>query len=356
MGPSLSPLGRGAFRLLPLPSGERVGVRGLFALALALLLATPAVAQDFYRGKNLDLFIGFGVGGTYDLYARTLAKSLGRHIPGEPTVVPRNMPGAGGLTAANYMAKVAAHDGTALAVTSQTIAIDQLFHVSGVNYETRDFLWVGRITSAPTVFFTWHTSATKTLADARTRETTLGSSGSGDTTDTPRTLNTLAGTKFKLVTGFRGSNDVWLAVERGEVEGGYALFGDLKFRKADWLRDKLVNLLFTVADRRDPDYPDLPMSTEFAATEEGKRILALFAAPGGVGRSVFTAPEVPADRLALLRQAFAETLKDPEFQADAQRIGLELDPMSGEALQHYVAALMDTPADLIAKAEAARRP
>lgn len=332
-------------------------MRGWLGSTLALLLfANAAAAEDFYRGKNIDLYIGFGVGGTYDLYARTLAKSLGRHIPGEPTVVPRNMPGAGGLTAANYMAKVAPHDGSALAVTSQTLAIDQLFHVSGVSYETRDFLWIGRITSAPTVFFTWHTSPTKTIADARLRETTMGSSGSGDTTDTPRALNSLAGTKFKLVMGYRGSNDVWLAVERGEVEGGYALFADLKFRKADWLRDKLVNLLFTVADRRSADYPDLPMSSELASTEEGKHILGLFAAPGGVGRSVFTTPGVPPDRLALLRRAFLETLKDPEFLADAQRIGIELDPLGGEALQQYVAGMMATPADLIAKAEAARRP
>ena len=333
------------------------GLRALVAaLTLVLAASIPAAAEDFYRGKTVDLYIGFGVGGTYDLYARAIGMHLGAHIPGEPTVVPRSMPGAGGLAAANYMDKVAPRDGTALAVTSQTIAIDQLFHVSGVSYETRDFLWLGRITTAPTVFFTWHTSPTKTIADARLRETTMGSSGSGDTTDTPRALNSLAGTKFKLVMGYRGSNDVWLAVERSEVEGGYALFADLKFRKADWLRDKLVNLLFTVADRRSADYPDLPMSSELASTEEGKRILGLFAAPGGVGRSVFTTPGVPPDRLALLRKAFLETLKDPEFLADARRIGIELDPLGGEALQQYVAGMMATPADLIAKAEAARRP
>jgi tripartite-type tricarboxylate transporter receptor subunit TctC len=318
--------------------------------------AVPAAADDFYRGRTVDLYIGFGVGGTYDLYARAVAKHLGRHVAGDPTIVPRSMPGAGGLATANYMYKVAPHDGTALAVTSQTIGIDQLFHVSGVSYETREFLWIGRMTSAPTVFFTWHTSPTKTVADARTRETTMGSSGSGDTTDTPRALNSLAGTKFKPVLGYRGSNDVWLAVERGEVEGGYALFSDLKFRKADWLRDKQVNLLFTVANRRDPDFPDLPLSEEFASDETGKRILRLFAAPGGIGRSVFTTPGVPAERLAVLRRAFGETLTDPAFLEDAKRIGLELDPLSGEELQHYVETLMQTPADLVAKADAARRP
>ncbi|HZT50484.1 MAG TPA: tripartite tricarboxylate transporter substrate-binding protein [Stellaceae bacterium] len=334
----------------------RRGCGAALALALAAAAAAPAAAEDFYRGRTIDLQIGFGVGGTYDLYARAVAKWLGRHIPGEPTVVPRNMPGAGGLTAANYMYRVAPRDGTALAVTSQTIAIDQLFHVAGVAYEARDFQWIGRITTAPTIYFSWHTSPTRRVEDARTRETTLGSSGSGDTTDTPRALNRLAGTKFKLVMGYRGSNDVALAVERGEIEAGYALFSDFVFRKADWIRDKQVNLLFLVADRRQPDYPDLPLSTDFAPTDEGRRILGLFAAPAAIGRAVFTTPGVPADRLALLREAFAATLEDPGFLADAKRIGLELDPLDGAALQQNVATLLATPPDLVAKADAARRP
>ncbi|HXQ51831.1 MAG TPA: tripartite tricarboxylate transporter substrate-binding protein [Stellaceae bacterium] len=338
----------------------RADLRAVWAtLVLALLAATyqdAAADDDFYRGRTIDLYIGFGVGGTYDLYARAVANHLGRFIPGQPAIVPHSMPGAGGLVAANFMYKVAPRDGTALAITSQTMALDQVFGTAGITYDAQDFIWIGRIASAPSIFFTWHQSPTKSFADARERVTTMGSSGSGDTTDTPRALNALAGAKFKLVLGYRGSNDVALAVERGEVEGGYALWTDLKFRKADWLRDKLVNLLFLVADRRDKDYPDLPVAGDLPPTPEGKKILALFAAPVAVGRSLFTAPGVPDARVALLRQAFASTLKDPEFLADAQRIGLEVDPLGGAELQAQVRALMQTPSDLVAKAEEARRP
>ncbi len=198
--------------------------------------------------------------------------------------------------------------------------------MSGVAYDARDFPWLGRVTTSATLFFTWHSSATKRFADARTRETTMGSSGSGDTTDPLRALNALAGAKFKLVLGYRGSNDVQLAIERGEIEGGYALWSDFKFRQADWLRDKQVNLLFFVGDKRDPNYPDVPLAEELVPSEEGKRIMALFAAPSVVGRSFFTAPGVPVARVELLRQAFAAMLADRDFLADAQRVGTRARP------------------------------
>lgn len=332
------------------------GIRALVLLCVIALAPLTAAAADFYRGRTIDLYIGFAVGGTYDLYGRTVAAHLGRHIPGEPTIVPRSMPGAGGLAAANFMAKVAPKDGSALAITSQTITLDQLFKVSGVAYDARDFNWIGRVTTSATIFFTWHGSPTKSYADALQRETTMGSSGSGDTTDVPRALDALVGAKFRLVLGYRGSNEVALAVERGEVDGGYALWSDFKFRKADWLKDKLVNLLLLVTDRRDPDYPDVPLAEELVPTPDGKRILALFDAPSVIGRSFFATPGVPADRVAVLRQAFAEMLADPDFRADADRIGLTLDPMSGADLQDKVRALLATPPDLVAKADAARQP
>jgi tripartite-type tricarboxylate transporter receptor subunit TctC len=331
--------------------------RGPVALLILLIAAAPgALAQDFYKGRTINLYIGFGVGGSYDLYGRLVAQHLGRHIPGMPTIVPLQMPGAGGLAAANYMAKVAAKDGSAIAITSQTVVLDQLTGETGVAYDARDFSWLGRVTTSATLFFTWHSSPTKTFADAQARETTMGSSGSGDTTDPPRALNALGGAKFKLVLGYRGSNEVQLAVERGEIEGGYALWSDFKFRKADWLRDRQVNLLFFVADKRQPDYPDVPLSSELVPTAEDKRIMALFAAPSVVGRSFFAAPGIPAARLALLRHAFAEMLVDQGFLADAARVGLALDPMSGDDLQENIRVLLATPADLVAKAKKVREP
>jgi tripartite-type tricarboxylate transporter receptor subunit TctC len=329
----------------------------LFALFVALAAAIPgARADDFYRGKTIDLYIGLAVGGSYDLYGRLVAQHLGHHIPGEPTIVPVQMPGAGGLTTANYMAAVARKDGTALAITSQTVALDQLFKVPGVAFDARQFNWIGRVTAPSTLFFTWHTSPTKTFADAQKRETTLGSTGSGDTTDPPRALDALAGAKFRLVLGYRGSNEVMLAIERGEIEGGFAQWNDFKFRKADWLRDKMVNLLFFVADKHDPAYPDVPLATELMPTEEGKRIIALFAAPSAIGRSFFTTPGVPADRVAILRQAFAAMVADPAFAADAEHVGLDLIPMDGAELQEKVRALLATPPNLVARANKVRQP
>jgi tripartite-type tricarboxylate transporter receptor subunit TctC len=347
----------------PLPSGEREGVGGrgaliLLSLLFALSLALPsrAAADEFYRGRTLQLYIGFGVGGSYDLYGRMIARHMGKHIPGAPEIVAQNMPGAGGLRTANYMAAVAPKDGTALAITSQTVSLDQLFGVSGVAFDARKFNWIGRITTSGSIFFTWHTSGTKTFADALVHVTTMGSSGSGDTADPPRALDRLAGAKFKLVMGYRGSNDVALAVERGEIDGGYALWSDFKFRKADWIRDKQANLLFLVAGERDPQFPDLPTAKDLVKSDEGKQILGLFQAPSVIGRAIFTTPGVPAARVAVLRQAFAATLTDPAFLAEAKKVGLVVDALDGARLQADVSALLATPPDLVKKADAARQP
>ena len=334
----------------------KCGFRAVLILAALALSVGAARADDFYRGRTINFYVGFGVGGTYDLYARAVAAHLGHHIPGSPTVVAVNMPGAGGIAAANYMYRVAPKDGTAIAITAQSVATDQLFGVEGIQYDVRNFIWIGRITPVETIFFTWHTSPTKSFADAQQRVTTLGSSGSGDTVDPPRALNQYAGAKFKLVLGYRGSNDVALAVERGEVDGGYAAWADLAYRNRDWLDQKQVNLLFFMADRHPKLAPDVPLGTELAPTAEGKAVLGLFTAPNVIGRSVLTAPGVPADRVAILRQAFAATLEDPDFRADAQKIGLVPELMTGEELGKYVATLMATPADLVKKAEAIRQP
>ena len=265
------------------------------------------------------------------------------------------MPGAGGIAAANYMYRVAPKDGTAIAITAQSVATNRLFGVEGIQYDVRRFIWIGRITPVETIFFTWHSSPTRNFADAQHRETTIGSSGSGDTVDPPRALNAYAGAHFKMVLGYRGSNDVALAVERGEVDGGYALWSDLKFRNAEWLEKKLVNLLFFMADRHPRLAPDVPLGTELAPTAEGKAILGLFTAPNVIGRSILTTPDVPANRVAVLRQAFAATLDDPDFRADAQKIGLVPELMSGDELGERVRTLMATPADLVQKAQAIRR-
>ena len=329
-------------------------MKRLFAAALALL-ALPAQAADFYAGKTVSLYIGFAPGGTYDLYGRVVSHHLGKQLAGNPTIVVRNMPGAGSTTLSNYMAKVAPKDGTALAIVSESVAVDQMLGNPGTEYDAAKFAWVGRMASSSSVFFSWHTSPTKTFADAQKRETLLGSSGSGLTTDTPRALNTLAGAKFKIITGYRGSTEVMLAMERGEVEVGYALWHDLKTRKADWLAEKKAYPLFFIAMARPPEFPNVPVSSELAGTAEGNRILQLFASSNAIGRAVFTTPDAAPAQLSLLRAAFTAMAADADYQADARQATLALDPLDGAALQKVVADSMAVPKDLIEKAKGARK-
>jgi tripartite-type tricarboxylate transporter receptor subunit TctC len=327
------------------------------ALLIAAILATPriAAADDFYAGKTIRLYIGFGPGGGYDLYSRLLARHLKRFIPGAPTVLPENMPGVGGLQVANFMASGAApKDGLSLAMISEGGAIEQVLGNPAVKFDAAKFRWIGMMTPSTTLFFTWHTSPTKTYQDLRQRSTPFGSTGAGNTDLLPKAMNRFGGAQFKLIAGYQGSNDVLLAVERGEVEGGYGLWTDLRERKADWLRNKLINPIVLSAPHRYPQLPQVPIMSEVGQSAEDRQILALFN-DGQLGRSVFTSPDVPAERVEVLRQAFWSTIHDPEFRADAAGTHMDIDPMSGGDMQALVERVIATPKDLVRKAAAARQ-
>jgi len=327
----------------------------LGAVSIASSLLAPEVqAEDFYAGKKIDLYIGFGPGGGYDLYGRLLARHLGLHIPGKPTIVPRNMPGAGGLGVISYMVNVAPRDGTALAIASDGIVVEQVLGQTGINYDASKLNWIGRLLASTTVYFTWHTSKTKTFEDARQRETILSSAGSGITAYLPRALNMFSGTKFKLVTGYQASAEQALAMERGEVEGAPALWTDLKNRKGDWLAEKKVSVLFIGSSRRSPEIPNVPTASETGFTEEGRTILSLFSS-GDIGRAVFTAPSVPSTQVSILRQAFSAMMADPAFIDDASKSKLDLEPIGGEQMQKVVVQMLAFPDSLVEKARAARR-
>ena len=325
--------------------------------AAAVLLFTghdAAAQQNFYAGKQISYYIGYAPGGGFDLYARLLAKHIGNHIPGKPAVVPQNMPGAGGLKAAGYMYSVAPKDGTALCTTGEGTVLDHVLNAPGTDYDPAKFNWIGMLVPHYTIFFTWHTSPAKTFADVQKRETVFGSLGSGSSDYFPRALNKLAGAHFKLITGYRGSADVLLAVEREEVEGGFGLWQDLKERKSEWLAEKKINPIIFLSPKRVPEYPDVPLVNEVGTTPENKEILDLLAR-GEVGKSVFTTPGVPSDRVTLLRKAFSEALEDPAFKADAQKSNIYIEPMNGEELQRYVDRIVSVPKDLAKKAEEARK-
>ena len=330
-------------------------VKGIAVCLSLLVTGGSAQASDFFAGKTITLYVGFEAGGGYDLYARLVGRHLGRFIAGEPKVIVQNMPGAAGLRVANYVYQVAPQDGTALAIAAESIALEQALQGAGTEYDASKLSWIGRIAPSASVTFTWHTSKVKNFDDARREESVIGATGvTGITSYTPRALNRLAGSKFKLVTGYSGSSGVLLAMERGEVEGGFAIWPEFMKQKPEWLAQKKINVLYIVAGKRAAELPDVPTTGELGRDEEAKQVLRFLASTTGIGRSVFSTPKVPTERLALLRSAFLQMTKDREFQRDAEQMGLQIDPLAGEELQQEIAATIHSPKTIIEKAKAAR--
>jgi tripartite-type tricarboxylate transporter receptor subunit TctC len=265
------------------------------------------------------------------------------------------MPGAAGLRVANYVYQVAPQDGTALAIAAESIALEQALQGAGTEYDASRLSWVGRIAPSASITFTWHSSKVKNFEDARQQESVIGATGvTGITSYTPRALNRLAGSKFKLVTGYSGSSGVLLAMERGEVEGGFAIWPEFMKQKPDWLAQKKINVLYIVAGKRAAELPDVPTSGELGRDEEARNVLRFLASTTEIGRSVFSTPNVPAERLNILRSAFIKMTRDREFQRDAEQVGLQIDPLEGEALQQSVRTIIQSPKAIVEKAKAAR--
>ena len=325
------------------------------AVASMAFTANCLAATDFYAGKEISLYIGFGSGGGYDSYSRMAARHLGKQIPGNPNVVPKNMPGAGGLKVAGYMWHLAPKDGTSLAMASEALALEQILQSPGTDYKADQFVWIGRMFSTPSVFYTWHTSPVKTIEEARQRESVFGSSGAGITYYTPRALNKLAGTKFKVVTGYTGSAEVELALERGEVDGGFGFWWEIERKRPEWISAPKVYPLYVVYDQRIAELPNIPTTIELASTDEGREIMKLLASTTAIGRSLFTTPGVPDDRVAQLRKAYQAMLTDSAFEADMNKSGLRLiEPIDGAALQKIVKDTFDFPQALIEEAKQTR--
>jgi tripartite-type tricarboxylate transporter receptor subunit TctC len=327
---------------------------------IACSLVTPAAAQSdveaFYKGRTVEVVIGTVPGGGYDLYGRLIAQYLGRHIPGRPAVIVKNMPGAGHLRMTNWLYNVAPRDGTVLGTAPQALAIEQALGSAGIQYDAAKFTWVGRVAPVVEVTFTWHTSKTRTLADARKRETVMG--GSGPTSPTVfylKALNALAGTRFKIIQGFPGGGATELAMQRGEVEGNTKAWAAMKVDNAQWLREKKVNILLQYAAERSPDLPDVPLMAELGRTAGEKAALHLFAMGNAMGRSLMATPGVPPARAAALRKAFMDTMADPELIAFAKQRKIDLGPaLSGEALAKLVGETLSVSPETAAAVRKAR--
>ncbi len=325
-------------------------------VAAALMLPASARGQsvaDFYRGRQMQVLIGYSAGAGYDLYARVLARHMGKHIPGNPTLVPQNMPGAGSLKLATFLYSQAPKDGSVVGMVSRGMATEPLF--GDAKFDPTKFAWLGSITSEVSVCATWHTSPIKSWSDINAKDFTLGGMGSASETDTlSMLLRNLFGAKMKLVSGYPGGNDVNLAIERGEVDGrcGWS-YSSIKSQKTAWLKEKKINIIVQMGMAKHPDLPNVPSLIELAKTEEQRQMLRLIFTQLVLGRPFMAPPGIPEDRKIALRQAFDATMKDREFLEEAAKLDLEITPVGAQAIDDLLAELYRTPKSVVEKAAAA---
>jgi tripartite-type tricarboxylate transporter receptor subunit TctC len=332
---------------------------GLAAAALAALVATTGTsraadtAESYYKGRDLNLVIGYSVGGGYDLYARLLSRYIGDHIPGKPLITPQSMPGAGSLKAISYLYAAAPKDGSVFGTFGRTMPVEPL--LGSAAFDARKLTWLGSVTSDVSVCITWNTSQIKTFDDLISKPSNLGGQGAGSDPDVfASIIKNLFHAKLKLVTGYPGSNEAALAMERGEVDGECGVsWSTLKISHPDWIKDNKISVLIQVALEKHPDLPNVPLLLDLAKDEETRSILKVIIAGQTFARPFAAPPDLPDDRKAALRTAFDDTMKDPAFLDDAQRLGLEVRPVSWQRIDQLMSEIYATPKDVLAKAKAA---
>jgi tripartite-type tricarboxylate transporter receptor subunit TctC len=327
----------------------------------ALLIAMmPSAGQadsvaDFYKGKTVDFYIGYSVGGGYDIYARTIAQHIGKHIPGNPTVVPKNMTGAGSLKLANWLYQVAPKDGTAIGAIGRGTAFDPLFKLKGAQFDATKYTWLGSANDEVSVCVAWHGYGVTKFEDLKTHDLVVGGTGaSADTDQFPKIVNAVLGTHFKIITGYPGGNEVGLAMERGEVQGrcGWS-WSSVKSLHLDWVKDKKIFVLVQLSLSKHPDLPDVPLVMDLAKNDEQKRMLKLVFVRQSMGRPYLAPPGLPPERAAALRKAFMDTMHDKDFLAQAEKSQLEINPVSGEDIQKLVEEAYAVPPAIAARVAAA---
>jgi tripartite-type tricarboxylate transporter receptor subunit TctC len=340
---------------------HRLSLSCLCGIALTASFLDQAKADavaDFYHGRTVTLFVGYSVGGGYDSYARVLARHLGNHIPGNPSVLPQNMPGAGSLRALNYLYNAAPKDGSAIGTFGRGLAMEPLIGSSPTQFDARKLLWLGSGSDEISLCGTWHASRIKSWNDMQTVPFTVGGEGSGSDPDIfAAMMKNVFGVKLRIVSGYPGSAEVALAVERGEVDGrcGWSL-SSLRQMRPDWLPTRQFKPIVQLNLTKSPELPDVPAITEFATSETQRQILKLVLSRQSMARPFAAPPGLPADRAAALRQAFDRTMADQEFIAEARAAGLEVNPVSGVEIERLVGELYQTPPDVVAQAKAAVAP
>jgi tripartite-type tricarboxylate transporter receptor subunit TctC len=315
------------------------------AAVLVLHSASPALAEDFYAGKQITYIVGAGVGGGYDLQARITARHLAKHIPGNPTIVVQNMPAR--IAAANHMFSTAPKDGTAIALIQRGMLLAKLIYPAGTRFEIEKFNWLGSLNSEVAVTLAWHTAPHKTAKDLFEQELIVGGITGVDPETTPKLYNSLLGTKFKVVTGYNSTAQIALAIERGEVQGiADWSWSSVKAVRPHWLRDKQVTLLMQGALHKEPELGNLPSALDFIRNDADRKVLELHFTQKTAARPLVAPPGVPAERIAILRKAFAALANDREFLAEAEKSKAEFGFISAAEVEKVVALIAATPPDI----------
>jgi tripartite-type tricarboxylate transporter receptor subunit TctC len=336
--------------------------RAVLALAFLASCSTPMLAQqsveDFYKGKTIRIVVGISVGSGYDVTARALQRHLGKHIPGNPTVIVQNQPGAGSITMVNQLYASGPFDGTAIGAPFNGLPTTPLLQPAGVRFDPNKMSWIGSTNRETQVTYMWHTAPVKRFTDLATTEVVTGAQAPGTTQyDYPMLANEVFRYKFKVVSGYKSTQDIHLAMERGEIHGnGATNWTTLLALNGSWVKEKKVNVIAQWALRRHPDLPDVPMVLDLAQNDNDRAALELLIARLEYGRPYFVPPGVPAERVQALRRAFDATMKDPEFLADAAKMSLEIDPITGEQAQELIARVLGTPEPVAMRVRKALEP
>jgi tripartite-type tricarboxylate transporter receptor subunit TctC len=331
----------------------RLAIVAVALLAGAGPLAADPIA-DFYHGKTITCFIGYGAGGGYDLFARTISRHMTKHIPGNPSILPVNMPGASSMVLGNHLAKRAPQDGTAFGAVNSALVFDSLFAgaESKAQFQGPELTMIGNAVSSASVLITWHTSGVKSIPDLKQKPLIIGAtSRTGDTFLLPLAVKNILGLdQLKIITGYPGTREAAIALERGEISGRVWDMEGIKAGRPQWLKDGSINIVAQLAPQKMPEVPaEVPLVKEYVANDEDKKVLDVIFVSTILARPYIAPPNVPAERVKALREAFMATMKDPDFLADIQKLQLTIDPTTGEEMERIVREAYALPAGVVAK-------
>ena len=336
----------------------RLGKKGVTAQMIALSLLTAlgtasTQADDYFTGKTIRLVVSTPPGGGYDTYGRLVARHLAEYLPGHPTVVAINMAGASGMNATTWLYTQAPRDGTVIATFNKSMPFYQALGQPGVHFKAEEFSFIGSMSQDPDVVSVWHASGVKSIADAKTRQVVMGANSGGTMTLYPALLNATLGTRFKIVTGYPGSASVYLAVEKGEVDGaGSSPWTSWKVSRPAWVRERMIVPLVQVGLKKDPDLADVPLLIDLAQSDEQRAMFAFVSAPAAIERPFAGPPGMPPELVHIYRRAFATMIKSPRLREEIARLNLDFDPQPGEAVAKIVSDIVTASPSIVAKVKA----